>query len=100
MISQAEQVSSHLHALTSGTYALIGARVFNPSPLSKRTAMMVDIGNDFTSSTLDALNHLKCSILFRHTPERRTTRGYNLYGPGELRSNFRWERLADEILNT
>ena len=48
--------------------------------------MIVDMGNDFPSTTLDTLNHLNCSILFRQTPERRTTRGYNLYGPGELRS--------------
>jgi hypothetical protein len=48
--------------------------------------MIVDMGNDFPSTTLDTLNHLNCSIVFRQTPERRTTRGYNLYGPGELRS--------------
>ena len=71
-----------------GTYALIGARIFYPSPLSARVAMIVDMGNDFPPTTLDTLNHLNCSILFRQTPKRKTTRGYNLYGPGELRSRY------------
>lgn len=74
--------------LIVGTYALVGARIFNPSPQSKRVSMIVDIGNDFPSSTLASLNQLDCSILFRSTPERPTSRGYNLYGPGELRSTF------------
>ena len=48
--------------------------------------MIVDMGNDFPASTRATLDHLNGSILFRSTPERRTSRGYNLYGPGELRS--------------
>ena len=86
-ISPAELVlSPYPSNLIAGTYALIGARLFNPSLQSKRVSMIVDMGNDFPSSTRAALDHLKSSILFRSTPERRTSRGYNLYGPGELRS--------------
>jgi len=86
--SLVEQVdlSEVIHRLIAGTYALVGARLFNPSPQSKRCSMIVDMGHDFASSILGSLTELDCAILFRSTPERRTTRGYNLYGPGELRS--------------
>jgi hypothetical protein len=57
--------------------------------------MIVDMGNDFPSSILKTLDHLNCSIQFRSTPERRTTRGYNFYGPGELRSSYVLETLAN-----
>jgi hypothetical protein len=48
--------------------------------------MVVDMGNEFPSSIQEALNSLDCSILFRSTPHRQTTRANNHYGPGELRS--------------
>lgn len=72
----------------AGTYALIGARFFNPPPESKRLSMIIDMGNDFPANTLASIQRLQCSILLRQTPDRRTTRGYNLYGPGDLRSIF------------
>ena len=77
--------------LIAGTYALVGARLFNPLPRSKRVSMIVDMGNDFPSSAFEMLTQLNCSILFRSTPERWTTRGYNVYGPGELRSTSHLE---------
>jgi hypothetical protein len=57
--------------------------------------MIVDMGNDFPANTRATLDHLNGSILFRSTPERRTSRGHNLYGPGELRSISRSEDEAD-----
>src|ERR1700694_3368157 len=63
----------------AGTYALIGARFFNPPPESKRLSMIIDMGNDFPANTLASIQRLQCSILLRQTPDRRTTRGYNLY---------------------
>ena len=68
-----------------GPYALIGARIMTTYPHSNGLAAIVDMGNDFPNSIRQTLGALRCSILFRETPERRTTRGHNTYGPGELR---------------
>ena len=56
-----------------------------PYPKSKGLAAIVDMGSDFPPSIRETLEALKCSIVFRETPGRKTTRGQNIYGPGELR---------------
>lgn len=83
----------------AGTYALIGARLFNPPPESKRLSMIIDMGNDFPANTLASIQRFQCSILLRQTPDRRTTRGCNLYGPGDLRSiSLVFLKLTSETL--
>ena len=50
--------------------------------------MVIDMGNDFPASVQGYMDQLKCSVLVRDTPHRKTTRGRNIYGPGEYRSIF------------
>lgn len=86
--SQEAQVSTpplNFLLIHEGPYALTGARIMTPYPHSKGLAAIVDMGNDFPCSIRDQLETLQCSIIFRETPERKTTRGYNTYGPGEFR---------------
>ncbi|KAF8476765.1 Ribokinase-like protein [Kalaharituber pfeilii] len=71
----------------AGLHALYGARLFSPSPtLSPRVAMLIDLGSDFPSPLLTTLQSLRTSSIFRRTPDRLTTRGWNMYGSAEHRA--------------
>ncbi|KAF8428762.1 structural stability of L-A double stranded RNA-containing protein [Tirmania nivea] len=72
-----------------GLYALIGSRLFLPSPhLSRNTSMLIDLGSDFPPHMLTTLKSLNTSSIFRPTPHRLTTRGWNKYG-SETDPDFR-----------
>ncbi|KAA8895523.1 Ribokinase-like protein [Sphaerosporella brunnea] len=73
----------------AGTYALLGARLFSPPPLSKTLGWIVDCGRDFPPALLPLLRSFDTTMQLRHDAARLTTRGWNSYGPGELRG-FRY----------
>lgn len=70
----------------AGTYSVLGSRVFCPSPkLSKRIGWVVDVGNDFPEKIMTEIKSWNTGVLLRDTPNRKTTRGWNYYGPNEER---------------
>ncbi|KAF3181140.1 hypothetical protein TWF106_008914 [Orbilia oligospora] len=89
----------------AGTFGIIGARLFSPPPkLSRTIGWIVDVGNDFPDDIKLELKRWGTSLVLRETPERKTTRGWNSYGPADFRS-FKYLtpklRLApDDFANT
>ncbi|KAK6336832.1 hypothetical protein TWF718_009620 [Orbilia javanica] len=71
----------------AGTFAIIGARLFSPSPeLSRTLGWVVDAGNDFPGEIKHELERWDTNLILRDTPERKTTKGWNSYGPADFRS--------------
>ncbi|KAK6525805.1 hypothetical protein TWF281_010848 [Arthrobotrys megalospora] len=70
----------------AGTFGIIGARLFSPPELSKTLGWIVDAGNDFPDEIKHELERWDTSLILRETPERKTTRGWNSYGPADFRS--------------
>ncbi|KAK6512931.1 hypothetical protein TWF506_009093 [Arthrobotrys conoides] len=89
----------------AGTFGIIGARLFSPPPeLSRTLGWIVDVGNDFPKSIKLELERWGTSLILRETPERRTTRGWNSYGPADFRS-FKYltpklRLTPDDFVNT
>ncbi|KAL7273509.1 Double-stranded RNA-containing particles stability [Rhizina undulata] len=73
----------------AGTYGVIGARLFSPSPCSKCVGWIVDAGYDFPESVLEELKSLDTDMRLRQDLGRPTTRGLNTYGPDDYRA-FRY----------
>jgi hypothetical protein len=69
----------------AGTYAVIGARLFSPGPQAKAIGWIVDAGNDFPHEIRQDLVVLGTDLTIREDQERKTTRGWNKYGPGDYR---------------
>ncbi|KAG0638093.1 Ribokinase-like protein [Tuber brumale] len=70
----------------AGTYAVIGARLFSPGPEAKAIGWIVDAGNDFPHEVRQDLIGLGTDLTIRDDQERKTTRGWNKYGPGDYRA--------------
>ncbi|RVD89742.1 uncharacterized protein DFL_000735 [Arthrobotrys flagrans] len=89
----------------AGTFGIIGARLFSPPPeLSRTLSWIVDVGNDFPDEIKHELERWDTSLILRNTPERKTTRGWNSYGPADFRSfKYLTPRLRltpDDFANT
>jgi hypothetical protein len=69
----------------AGAYAAIGARLLSPPPLTRSVGWIVDAGSDFPESFRKVINELDTACVLRETPDRLTTRGWNVYGEGEYR---------------
>ncbi|PWW79998.1 Ribokinase-like protein [Tuber magnatum] len=69
----------------AGTFSVIGARVFSPGPQAKSIGWIVDAGNDFPQEVRRELMALGTDLAIREDLERKTTRGWNKYGPGDYR---------------
>ncbi|KZF23402.1 Ribokinase-like protein [Xylona heveae TC161] len=69
----------------AGSFAAIGARLLSPSPQSKTVGWIVDAGSDFPDEVYELIQRWDTACVFRETPERLTTRGWNGYGEGEKR---------------
>lgn len=63
----------------------MGARIMSPPPLSKSVGWIVDEGSDFPSQVRQTIESWDTHCLFRRTPDRLTTRGWNGYGENEHR---------------
>ncbi|CUS15697.1 unnamed protein product [Tuber aestivum] len=70
----------------AGTYSVIGARLFSPGPQAKAIGWIVDAGNDFPLEICQDLTGLGTNLIIREDLNRRTTRGWNKYGPGDYRA--------------
>ncbi|KAF2136322.1 uncharacterized protein K452DRAFT_237722 [Aplosporella prunicola CBS 121167] len=69
----------------AGSYSAIGARILSPPPLSRSVGWIVDCGSDFPAELRQSISEWDTSCLFRDTPNRLTTRGWNGYGENERR---------------
>ncbi|KAK6507616.1 hypothetical protein TWF481_006042 [Arthrobotrys musiformis] len=89
----------------AGTFGIVGARLFSPPPeLSRTLGWIVDVGNDFPDEIKHELERWSTSLILRETPERKTTRGWNSYGPADFRS-FKYltpklRLTPDDFINT
>ncbi|TID23855.1 hypothetical protein CANINC_003147 [Pichia inconspicua] len=70
----------------AGTFAICGSRMILGAEESNRCVWFVDIGNDCPSEVLMELNSWNTGGIFRYDSTRRCTRGWNGYGPNELRT--------------
>lgn len=68
----------------AGTYAGLAARYFL-SEEPDRVSLIIDRGRDFPVAVQDELDQWECSIEYRDTPGRPTTRGRNIYRKNEKR---------------
>jgi len=70
----------------AGTFAIYGARLFSPPPASEKLGWIIDAGYDFPEYCVSQIEALKTHAIFRNNPGRKTTQGWNSYGPGEHRA--------------
>jgi sugar/nucleoside kinase (ribokinase family) len=68
-----------------GTYGALGARVVTTSKRSKQIGWIIDKGYDFSDEVESYLRKWDTGAIWRQTPNRLTTRGWNMYGERELR---------------
>ncbi|KAG6286729.1 hypothetical protein E4U09_006595 [Claviceps aff. purpurea] len=70
----------------AGTYAVLGARLFSPPPLSRSIGWVVDKGSDFPDHSSEAIDRWSTAAVIREDQGRLTTRGLNCYaGPADRR---------------
>jgi len=65
----------------AGTFAIYGARLFSPPPASEKLGWIIDAGYDFPKYCVSQIEALKTHAIFRDNPGRKTTQGWNSYGP-------------------
>ncbi|KAK7561294.1 Ribokinase-like protein [Phyllosticta paracitricarpa] len=70
----------------AGAYSVMGARIMSPPPLSTSVGWIVDEGSDFPAQVRQTIESWETHCLFRQTPDRLTTRGWNGYGENEHRT--------------
>ena len=77
----------------AGSWAVVGARFFRPSPSSRKIGWTVHRGSDFPTKVEEEINSwdTKCNLI--DTPHRLTTRGWNKYGDNEERG--RWMPIQE-----
>ncbi|KAI0132033.1 MAK32 protein [Xylariales sp. AK1849] len=85
----------------AGSYSALGARLFSPGELSTSVGWIIDQGSDFPETLTTLIDTWQTSALFRSTPDRLTTRGWNGYDEQQNRA-FRYmtpkKRLTAEDL--
>ena len=69
----------------AGSWSALGARLFSPPPVSKSVGWVVDAGSDFPVELRHIIRSWETSCVLRETPDRKTTRGRNVYGENEDR---------------
>ena len=69
----------------AGSWSALGARLFSPPPQSKSVGWVVDAGSDFPVDLRENIESWETSCVLRETPDRKTTRGHNVYGENEER---------------
>ncbi|KAK6346716.1 hypothetical protein TWF696_006830 [Orbilia brochopaga] len=71
----------------AGAFSILGARIVSEAPAASKTlGWIVDAGSDFPAEIMRELQRWETNMIIRETPERQTTRGYNVYGPGDYRA--------------
>ena len=72
----------------AGSYVAMGARLLSPPPHSKSIGWIVDAGSDFPTEVRDIIAGWDTSCMLRETPNRLTTRGWNLYQEHQKRGKI------------
>ncbi|KAG9244205.1 pfkB family carbohydrate kinase-like protein [Calycina marina] len=70
----------------SGTYAVLGARLFSPPPTSQTISWIVDQGSDFPESITTEIRSWNTTCVFRSGETRLTTHAWNGYDEHENRA--------------
>lgn len=88
----------------AGSWSALGARLFSPPPLSRSVGWIIDQGSDFPDSVTKLVDSWSTTAVFRPTPDRLTTRGWNGYAEGSSGNRaFRYmtpkKRLTAEDLS-
>lgn len=68
-----------------GTYGALGARIVTTRSRSKEIGWIVDKGQDFPKEVEDYLRRWNTGAIWKNTPDRLTTRGWNMYGERDFR---------------
>lgn len=68
-----------------GTYGALGSRIISGASQSDRVGWIIDKGSDFPEEVERYLKSWNTGAIWRETPERLTTRGWNMYGEREFR---------------
>lgn len=68
-----------------GTFAICGSRMVLDRSESKKSAWIVDIGNDCPKEILEELKSWNSGTVFRYDDSRQCTRGWNGYGDNDFR---------------
>ncbi|CCH41006.1 putative D-beta-D-heptose 7-phosphate kinase [Wickerhamomyces ciferrii] len=77
---------SHYNVIGGGgTYGALGSRIISGFKNSQKIGWIIDKGNDFPSEVESYLKSWETGAIWRGTPERLTTRGWNMYGDREFR---------------
>lgn len=81
----------------AGLWALLGARLFSPPPLSHNLAFILDAGSDFPNEITDVLEKWDTNLIIRRDEGRLTTRGWNSYVEGDRAFRYLTEKKRLEI---
>lgn len=57
-------------------------------PASDEIGWIIDVGNDFPEAIRQEVLSWNTNVIWRDTPHRKTTRGWNFYGKNEFRGKF------------
>lgn len=68
-----------------GSYSMVGSRIIGGQKYGQGVSGIIDKGNDFPKEVEDEINSWDTGVLFRHDPDRLTTRGLNQYDENEIR---------------
>lgn len=68
-----------------GCYGALGSRIISGPSQSKKVGWIIDKGSDFPVEVEDYLQKWNTGAVWRNTPERLTTRGWNMYGERDFR---------------
>lgn len=68
-----------------GTYGAVGARFVLLEKDESKVGWFIDLGNDFPTDVETQLKKWKTGAIWRRDHNRKTTRGWNMYGENELR---------------
>ncbi|KAL8827991.1 MAG: hypothetical protein Q9170_006787 [Blastenia crenularia] len=78
----------------AGLYAVLGARLFRPSPSSSKIGWVIHQGHDFPAHIKETIDSWHTNCRFIDTPHRSTTRAWNRYEADGYRS---FKYLNDKV---
>jgi len=80
---------SHFNVIGGGgTYGALGSRIITGPIDSRKVGWIIDKGNDFPKEVEQYLKNWNTGAVWRDTPDRKTTKGWNMYGEREFRGEY------------
>lgn len=64
---------------------------------SEQIGWIIDVGYDLPDSVKEEIEAWDTGVVWRNTPDRQTTRGWNYYGPNEERGEFQILFLVSSV---